>query len=72
MSLHIILGLADQKPTTEPTVVYAGRSGAAARSAMESSTAPRFMIFSNVLGLPKNNPKAASNAAKAALPKSKK
>lgn len=65
MSLHIILGLADQKPATEPTVVYAGRSGQAAREAMQKSSAPRFLILANPMGIPKNNPLAAANAAKA-------
>ena len=66
MSLHVILGLADQKPTTEPTVVYVGRSGSAAREAMANSASPRFFILNNPLGIPKNNPLSASNAA---LPK---
>ncbi|HVT74579.1 MAG TPA: hypothetical protein VHD61_15705 [Lacunisphaera sp.] len=72
MSLHIVLGFADQKPTTEPVVVYAGRSGTAARQAMDVSTSPRLMIFSNVVGIPKNNRRAAANAAalKAKQPKS--
>ncbi|HWA15645.1 MAG TPA: hypothetical protein VG817_04375 [Gemmatimonadales bacterium] len=72
MSLHIILGLADQKPHTEPTVVYAGRSGQAARDAMQKSSAPRFLIFNNPAGIPKNNPLAAANAAKTAPARSKK
>jgi len=65
MSLHIVLGLADQKPTTEPVVVYVGRSGAMARAAIDAATTQRLLIFSNPMGLPKNNPKAVANAAKA-------
>lgn len=65
MSLHIVLGFADQKTATEPTVVYAGRSGVAARDAMAKSSVPRFLILNNPLGIPKNNPLAAQNAVKA-------
>jgi hypothetical protein len=62
MSLHIILGLVDNKPNSPVSVVYAGRSGHEARIAQAQSSAPRFLIFNNPVGLPKNNPRSAANA----------
>lgn len=62
MSLHVILGLSSQKPDSEVSVVYAGRSGSLAREAMQKSAAPRFLIYNNPMGIPKNNPLAAQNA----------
>jgi hypothetical protein len=70
MSLHIILGLSSQKPDSEVSVVYAGRSGQAAREAMLKSASPRFLILNNPLGIPKNNPHAAANAAAQAAKRS--
>lgn len=63
MSLHIILGLADTKPTTEPAVVYCGRSGAKARAALATSPHPRHLVFANPQGIPKSNPRASANVA---------
>jgi hypothetical protein len=73
MSLHIVLGMPNQKPDADVAVVYAGRSGAAAREAMAKSAFPRHMIFANPMGIPKNNPLAAANAAaKVSVPRSRK
>jgi hypothetical protein len=61
--LLIVVGLPDSKPTAEPSLVYLGRSGQAMRVAMDCSPAPRFIIFNHPIGIPKNNPRAAANAA---------
>lgn len=66
MSLHIILGVADAKASSEPFPVYVGRSGNAAREAMLKSSAPRFLVIANPSFIAKNNPRAAANAASAA------
>lgn len=63
MSLHIVLGFDSPKSSAEPTVVYAGRSGEAARAAMAASTAATFGILTNPQPLRKNNPRAAANRA---------
>ncbi len=60
---HIVLGLSGPGPTAKCWPIYAGNSGAEAQEAMRTSSAPRFEIFSRVVGLRKNNPNAAANAA---------
>lgn len=61
MSLHIILGFDSSKSDSIPTLVYAGRSGEAARLAREASTAARFEILQNPPVIRKNNPRATAN-----------
>lgn len=68
MRLHVILGLADNKPSSPISVVYAGRSGVESRQAMDNSPCPRFYVLQNPLGYSKNNRHAAANAAKAPAP----
>lgn len=60
---HIVLGLSGPGPAAKCWPVYVGNSGAEAQQAMAASPAPRFEIFSRVVGLRKNNPNAAANAA---------
>lgn len=61
--LFIVIGFSDQKPTAEPFAVYIGRSGDEKRAAMEASTAVRFLVIDNPMGIRKNNSKRADNVA---------
>lgn len=66
--LHIVVGYPDQTPGSSPFPVYVGQSGDEARAAMAVSTAARFVILANPLGIRKVNPRAAANAAAKAIP----
>lgn len=69
MSLHIVLGYRSRSPQAEPVVVYAGRSGSAAREALASRTdVLRFEVFDNPSGYRKNNPRYQAPAAPAVPP----
>lgn len=61
--LHIVVGYPDHAPSSKPFSVYVGQSGDEARAAMAASTAARFVILANPLGIRKVNPRAAANAA---------
>ena len=61
----LVIGLSSAKATAEPELVYLGRSGDAMRTAMAAAPHPRFLIVPHVQGIPKNNSRAAINAAAA-------
>ncbi len=61
----LVIGLSSAKASAEPELVYLGRSGDAMRAAMAAATHPRFLIVPHVQGIPKNNSRAALNAAAA-------
>lgn len=63
--LFVVVGYPDTKPTSEPIAVYVGSSGDGMRSAMAKSSAARFIVLANPLGIRKNNPNAAANGAAA-------
>jgi hypothetical protein len=65
MGLHVILGFQTTRNHEEPGIVYAGRSGPAARAAMEASTYEWHLVFQNCQheGFRKHNARAAANRA---------
>lgn len=66
MRLFVVIGYPDHRPTAEPFSVYVGCSGADKIHAMNRSTAARFLVLDNPIGIRKNNPHAETNRAKAA------
>lgn len=64
--LHIVIGYSEAKPTSDPFPVYVGRSGEEMRVAIAHSPYPMHEILTHAVGLRKNNPNAAANAAKLA------
>jgi hypothetical protein len=62
----LAIGLASSKAAAEPELVYLGRSGDAMRAALARATQPRLIIVPHLQGIPKNNPRAATNEAAAA------
>lgn len=60
----LVIGLESQKATAAPHLVYLGRSGEEMRQAVEQSSWPRHLVVPHVIGIPKNNPRAAENAAR--------
>lgn len=62
----LAIGLASNKAAAEPELVYLGRSGDAMRAALARATQPRLIIVPHLQGIPKNNPRAATNEAAAA------
>jgi len=63
MSLHVIIGFDSPGATAVPYLVYLGRSGVEARTAMAESKALRFEVLQNVTGIRKHNPHADANRA---------
>lgn len=59
----LVIGLASTKSAATPELVYLGRSGDAMRAAIAAAPHPRLIIVPHVQGIPKNNPRAAANAA---------
>lgn len=56
MAKHIIIGFDGEDASAESFPVYVGNSGDDAQTAMRTSTAARFKVYSNAVGLRKNNP----------------
>ena len=61
--IAIVIGLPDTKAGSKPELVYLGRSGAELRAAVLASPFPRHIEIPHAVGIPKNNPRAAANAA---------
>lgn len=61
--IALVIGLPDATATAQPSLVYLGRSGSDMRAAIAASPYPRHIEVPHVLGIPKNNPRAAANAA---------
>jgi hypothetical protein len=67
--IAIVIGLSDNHADSKPELVYLGRSGADMRSAIAASVYPRHIEIPFATGIPKNNPRAAANAAALAAAK---
>jgi hypothetical protein len=61
--LLITVGLESKQSSAKPHLVYLGRSGEAQRAAEEASKFPRLLRLNHATGIPKNNSRAAANAA---------
>lgn len=68
--IAIVIGLPDNKADSKPELVYLGRSGAEMRQAVAASTFPRHIEIPHAQGIPKNNSRAAANAAALSASKS--
>lgn len=68
--IALCIGLPDTSANAIPVLVYLGRSGAEMRAAIAASPYPRHIEIPHAIGIPKNNPSAALNAAVLASKKS--
>jgi hypothetical protein len=53
--LFVVVGYPDTNPTAQPFPVYVGTNGDEKRAAIAASSAARFLILDNPLGIRKNN-----------------
>lgn len=61
--IAIVIGLPDNRADSKPELVYLGRSGSELRAAVAASPYPRHIEIPHATGIPKNNSRAAANAA---------
>jgi len=71
MSLHVVIGFDGPSQTATPSVVYLGRDGSEAESAIKASSVFRYESFRNPAGVRKHNPnhRASEPAQKPAAKK---
>ena len=56
MSLHLVIGFDGPSQEATPSIVYVGRDGNEARAAIQTTTAYRYEMFRNPVGIRKINP----------------
>lgn len=56
MSLHVVIGFDGPSQDAKPSIVYLGRDGEAAQTAIKATKVFRYEMFRNPLGVRKSNP----------------